>query len=149
QNLTLMQNIFLNSNEFVTVDWGDGSEGANRGGSPTVSLVANPSGGFDVLGSHTYAQIGNYTITINAFSFRNGPRVLGTLPVTTSSYIQASGVQQLFVVNDAPLSAGAVTPPQHATIDVPISNALLFHFTDANPFATASDYTASVKWGDH
>src|SRR5262249_41743915 len=97
---------------------------------------------------HTYAQIGNYTITINDMSFQFGPRVLATLPVTTSSYIQASGVQQLFVVYDAPLTARALTPPQHAAINQPINNALLFHFTDANPFAAASDFTASVDWGD-
>src|SRR5262249_39555188 len=50
-------------------------------------------------------------------------------------------------VADAALSAGPLTPPS-ATEGVPTGNAVVFHFTDANPRATAADYTAVVNWGD-
>ncbi len=52
-----------------------------------------------------------------------------------------------FSVADAPLTAGALTPPA-ATQDVAFSNVLLFHFTDADPNATAGEYTAVITWGD-
>ena len=50
------------------------------------------------------------------------------------------------VVSDAPLTAGALTPPA-ATEGQPFSGTV-FHFTDADPSATASDYTATITWGD-
>ena len=48
---------------------------------------------------------------------------------------------------DAPLTAGALTPPA-ASQDVAFSDVLLFHFTDADPNATAGQYTAVITWGD-
>ena len=48
---------------------------------------------------------------------------------------------------DAPLTAGALTPPA-AAASVGFTDALLFHFSDANPLATAADYSAVIAWGD-
>src|SRR5205823_1729066 len=51
-------------------------------------------------------------------------------------------------VIDAPLVAGDFTPPDVLVGDQ-ISDAVLFHFTDANPLATVSEFVARVQWGDH
>ena len=48
---------------------------------------------------------------------------------------------------DAALTAGAFTPPL-ATEGAAVSNAVVFHFSDADPNGTASDYVATVNTGD-
>src|SRR5262249_24636205 len=52
-----------------------------------------------------------------------------------------------FSVADAPLTAGALTPPA-ATEGAAFSNVTVFHFTDANPAGSGRDYTAVVPLGD-
>src|SRR5262249_2504942 len=50
-------------------------------------------------------------------------------------------------VLDAALTAGTLTPPPAAAEGQAISNAVLFHFTDADPGASAADFPATVTWG--
>src|SRR5262249_20285243 len=52
---------FLDPNPFArivdmtaTVQWGDGRSNNNWDATLSVIIVANPAGGFDVLGTHTY-----------------------------------------------------------------------------------------------
>jgi hypothetical protein len=132
----------------VFVEWGDGSIDHSGFRSTNVGLV-RVSGGFDIYGAHTYASPGNYTITLvlpitNGFGFFN----YASIKLSPFDQIQVFNPQQLFVVNDAPLTAGALTPPANATLGQTITKAVLFHFTDANPNATATDYFAVVNWGD-
>ena len=124
------------------VGWDDNSANNSRDGTGAVSVVADPNGGVDVLGSHAYGAAGSYGIGVTV----RAPD--GSQTSATVAFNSGLAPQQLFVVTDAPLTAGALTPPPFATINQPISNALLFHFTDADPSGTASDYTATVKWGD-
>ncbi len=46
------------------VAWGDNSGNTSNDGSGTVSVVADPNGGLDVIGSHAYAEEGNYGTTV-------------------------------------------------------------------------------------
>ena len=48
-------------------------------------------------------------------------------------------------VADAPLAAVGVNHP--ATLGVPLLG-VIARFTDANPLATAWDFTATITWGD-
>jgi hypothetical protein len=48
---------------------------------------------------------------------------------------------------DLPLTAGTLTPPSPVA-GAPITNAVLFHFIDADPAPNISDFTATVTWGD-
>lgn len=86
----------------ATVEWGDGAGNSSADGTGAVTVVANPAGGFNVVGSHAYAA--------------------GVAPMVHVQVLGPDG----FV--------------EH--------NATLFHFTDADPLATAADFTASVEWGD-
>ena len=57
------------ANDFTaSVNWGDNSSNAysntSNDGSGTVSVVADANGGFDVLGTHDYAEEGNYAIAV-------------------------------------------------------------------------------------
>ncbi|MHB1423853.1 MAG: beta strand repeat-containing protein [Gemmataceae bacterium] len=97
------------SNFTASVNWGDLSSNTSSDGSGHVSVVADPNGGFDIVGSHNYAKIGDYAISV---------AVTGTDGTT---YSQTQSFQY---------------------------GAKLFHFTDADPNGTPSDYTATVTWGD-
>src|SRR5262249_40910787 len=52
-----------------TVNWGDNSpSNSSDDGTGTVAVVANPNGGFDVLGSHTYTFAGTYLVGLTLSS---------------------------------------------------------------------------------
>jgi hypothetical protein len=117
----------------AVVNWGDGSSDHSTAANPAVSVVANANGGFDVVGSHTYAAAASgLTLSVTVRD------VGGAAPISASATLG---------VADAALSAGQLTPPS-ATEGVSTGNVVLFHFTDANRNATVADYTAVVNWGD-
>jgi autotransporter-associated beta strand protein/parallel beta-helix repeat protein len=100
-------------------------------GNPTeVQIVAN-GGGFDVQLAYTYAE-----------------ELSGALfSVSVTDHNASTGASGTVTVADAALTAGALTPPT-ATEGAAFGFTTVFHFTDANPSATASDYTATVNTGD-
>ncbi len=106
----------------ATINWGDST-------TSTGTIASNPSGGFDVSGSHTYASSGSYTlsITIND-NDGTSATVTGTVPVV-----------------DAPLTA---TSSNISPVNGVSFTGIVTHFTDANPTAVASDFTATINWGD-
>ncbi|HUY31900.1 MAG TPA: peptidylprolyl isomerase [Pirellulales bacterium] len=108
----------------ATINWGDGgsSTGTVSGSGTTLT----------VSGSHTYAAAGSDSVSATLAD--DAP---GTATATATSTAQ---------VANSPLSATAVnvTVPQGmAAINVTVAT-----FTDANASAPASDFTATVNWGD-
>ncbi len=111
------------ANFTATIDWGDGqSSPGTISFDPTISA-------FTVAGSHTYAQAGSFTrrVTINELGGNSA---------------QATDIA---TVADAPLTATGVT--LSATEGAAFSG-LLATFTDASSFATSTDFTATIAWGD-
>ena len=102
----------------ATIDWGDGT--TSKG---TVNALRQ------VTGTHTYAEAGIYHGDID---WNNSD---GT-PQQTPFDIK---------VLDAPLTATAVNFTAVAGSQFSGSVAT---FTDQNPDATVSDYTATIGWGD-
>src|SRR5262249_31301578 len=129
---------------------GDFTAVVNRGNGTTVTLtstpsangqiVANSGGGFDVQLSYTYLeevylQTFSVTVTDNEGGSGVGPRRSTSPSIST------------FIVSDAALTAGALTPSLHA--DRPIfTNVVVFHFTDADPNAVPGDFTPVVNRGN-
>ena len=107
----------------ATINWGDGSSTAG-------TIVAQSGGGFAVDGTHTYADEGKYTVSVSITD------VGGNTASTTSNANIA----------DAALTASATTVS--GTEGLAISGAKVGTFTDANPNAAASDFTATINWGD-
>ncbi len=207
----------------ATINWGDGSSSA----AGTVSAAAG--GGFEVIGSHTYAAAGKYTTSVaindvggakaTATSSANvvGPPIVSNekaLSVTETTAkvgvtIDPNGAATTYVVEygpttsygkkTTPVEIGATPGPQSLTqtltglepnktyhFDVVATNsaapkgvsggdqsfitesnapldaagksvsgtagvqlsATVATFTDADPNRVASDYTASINWGD-
>ena len=103
----------------ATIDWADGS----RFTSATVDSLGR------VTGTHTYTEEGDYS---------------GLIDWTNSDGTAQSTPFDLKVV-DAPLTAAAVnfTAVAGSQFSGPVAT-----FTDADPGGTASDYSATIVWGD-
>ena len=127
-------------NYSATVNWGDGS-----GPHPaTVALIGGSGGNFQVIssGAFTYKEEGIFALTITITdSDAANPNPVPTTAATTSTA----------TIADAPLTASATQPV------VPASGVLnegvefigsVASFTDANPTAPISDFSAIIDWGD-
>jgi hypothetical protein len=105
----------------ATIDWGDGHTDAGS--------VSHGAGGFTVTGTHSYATEGIHTATLTITDM-NDNATATINPVVTADY---------------PLNATASAVS--ATTGTTFSGAVAT-FTDADPAATASEFTATVNWGD-
>jgi hypothetical protein len=108
-----------------TINWGDGTITAG-----TVVSSGTP-GLFLILGSHTYAEEGNYTLSV---SESNGTATLGP-------------VSGIVTVADAPLNGFAQSlNGQTAGF---VTNALVAVFTDTDPAPEApGNYSATIIWNE-
>src|SRR5260370_142176 len=88
------------------------------------------SGGFNVIGSHVYAEEGNYTVSTHVAD-TGGSTANANTSVT---------------VADAPLSASG-TSPGNCT-EGAVCNLTVATFTDVDPNGVVSDYAATINWGD-
>jgi hypothetical protein len=111
-----------------TINWGDTSS--------STGSVNGPIGGpFTVTGSHTYTEEGTPTPSVT---------VADSTVTAPDNVAVATGSA---TISDASLSA---TPHSLApqTTGVPSPAMTVATFTDANSYATASDFTATIAWGD-
>lgn len=105
----------------VSIDWGDGS-------SSMVNVTPATDGSYSVSASHTYYEEGQDTIHITV-----SDGSVNTASATSSMSVSDAGLtlQQFAVGQGKHLTAG-----------------LAALFTDADPAGVASDYQASIAWGD-
>ena len=109
------------SNFTVTINWGDGT-------TTNGSVATNGSGGFNVSGTHTYAEEGSYVLTISA-----------TAPGSTTSSAAGSAT-----VADAPLiGTGYSILGKYRSFSGVVAT-----FKDTDPGGVVGDYTATILWGD-
>jgi hypothetical protein len=104
-----------------TINWGDGT-------APSSGKVEANTG--QLTGTHTYANEGIYD---GSFTYTNSDGSPETRPFDLK-------------VQDAPLTA-VTGVPVSATAGVAVK-AKVATFTHASPAGAASDYTASINWGD-
>ncbi len=122
-------NLLAQASDFTaTIDWGDGQITSG-----TVAL--SPTQGFQVAGSHTYAHVGSFPMAVAIHHLGNDPAVRGATATDASSAH----------VTDATLT-GAPSLVS-AAAGVPFRGAVAT-FADPNPFATASDFSATITWGN-
>ncbi len=126
---------------------GPGGSGGLIGGN-NGNIVVNSAAalGLDPAG---LASNGGATQTI---ALEPGSPALGTgdpsqAGATSQNGVIRSATDDIGAFQLNPLTAGALTPPT-AFEALAFSNVTVFHFTDADPSAAASDYTAVVTLGD-
>jgi hypothetical protein len=104
---------------FASIDWGDGTTSAGRD-------AGSPAG---VAGDHTYAEEGIYTATVT----------YGT------DCVRLASAQFQATVADASLSA---TGQDASGTQGQALQATVAHVDDADPNGVASDFSATIDWGD-
>ena len=107
----------------ATVDWGDGST--------VPGTIAGSAGSFSVSGAHTYAEEGTWRVTVTI--------------TDTDNPSSSATADSTVVVADASLAAsGACSATSLRSYSGPTAT-----FVDAaSPFGTATDFTATINWGD-
>ncbi|HVX16023.1 MAG TPA: DUF4214 domain-containing protein [Pirellulales bacterium] len=109
----------------ASIDWGDGTV--------TTGTVSGSGGDFTISGSHAYADEGNYTVTTTVSD--DSP---GTFTAT------ATAIAAVAEGDFGSLSPMTITPTEGQAFSGAVAT-----FTDeGNPLQEASDWTASVDWGD-
>src|SRR5436309_2819550 len=109
----------------ATIDWGDSS-------ATTVGTIGGSAGSFSVSGTHTYTEEGSYPVTVTITDVDDAGNTATANSTAT--------------VADAALHAGTLTVPSSTSLGNPTN--VSFSFSDDNTGAPASDFTATIDWGD-
>jgi hypothetical protein len=131
----------LAANYTATIDWGDGSP--QSAGFIFVDTVHSTptTTAFVVTGFHTYAEARTTSYPITVYVTQETP---GTIFVDSDTTVHTNDT---VVINDALLTPGSVVPI-FATENQPLNSVPVATFTDANPGATAADFSTTINWGD-
>ncbi len=111
------------SNFTATIDWGDGTT--------TAGVVSGSAGSFAVSGTHTYADEGSFPVIVTVTDIANAQTVsaTGTATVGESDVLVGTGLT-IAATQGVAFNGGVAT------------------FSDTNTLNTASDFTATINWGD-
>jgi hypothetical protein len=116
-------NLVVQAGDFTTtIDWGDGTTSSSM-------VTATSPGHFSVAGTHTYTAAGSFTIGVTIRDKENNM-------VSDSSTA---------TVADAPLSAQGIPLVLRPKA---MFRGALASFSDGNPGASASQFRATIAWGD-
>lgn len=131
------------------IDWGDGSL-------PSSGSIVAAAGGFQVSGSHAYAEDGKYTMTVTIADIDGGvaPPAGGliaegdgevNLPLDVVGHSTAIAIATA-TITEPSLLVSPVTFTGHersALFNIPVAT-----FEHGNGAEPASDFAATIYWGD-
>jgi hypothetical protein len=105
----------------ASIDWGDGTT--------TPGTVAGSGGDFSVTGSHTYAEDGNFTASVTVHDVGGKNASAMTRVIVTEPALVGSSVSAMF-------------------FEVSSATTMVASFTHGQGNEPASDFTATINWGD-
>ncbi|SDO05813.1 hypothetical protein [Afipia sp. GAS231] len=108
----------------ATIDWGDGVT--------SVGTITGSNGSFSVEGGHTYADEGNFDVTATVVRISDATSVSATqtVVVNDSDFLTAHGTT-------------LIAPAGQAQTNVTVAT-----FSDTDLAALASEFVATIDWGD-
>jgi PKD repeat protein len=104
------------------IHWGDGTP-------PSLGTITQDAGRFYVTGNHQYIDEGNYAVTVSVLD-QGG---------------STAQISDEAVIIDAPLAGQFL--PFSAAADSLFTGAV-GTFEDGDPYATPSDFSTTIRWGD-
>jgi hypothetical protein len=116
----------------ATISWGDGVV-------TTGTVSAAKDSGFQVTGSHAYAIVGTYAVNVLITDHGGAAGSTGIGKAET----ELNGTA---VVTEAPLTPGGAEI--HSSERASTGTVVAGTFTDANVMSNASEFTATIAWGD-
>jgi hypothetical protein len=132
---------FTSGGGSVVVNWGDGSAPQTL---TAANLTKNGSADgvvFSITAAHTYAEEGQDPITITVTDAGGSNAIISSTALISDAPLTASPTQPTVLT----IEAGFFPVPQFGS---PLFNGEVASFTDANPKAPVSDFTATIDWGD-
>ena len=129
-------NTFSTAGSFTAlIDWGDGTADDPDVTTGVISPLGN--GVFTVSGTHTYAEFGNYPLTVT-ISDEGGSSTATQATAKVADAKLIAGSIALTSIAGQPLVAPSDPPP------------VIGSFTDGNALGTLADFgnTVTVDWGD-
>jgi hypothetical protein len=114
----------------ATINWGDGT-------APTTGVISGSNGSFTVSSAsdQTYADEGNFTVTVTVQRTDNNGTATATMSGTVDVADDDDFTNQAgFTINGSP--------------NEPLTNVTVANFTDTDTVNTASDFVATIAWGD-
>jgi hypothetical protein len=125
-----------------------GTLNASPSSTYTIDVYANPSSDASPARPQGRTFLGSISVMTNAqgnasYKFPYAP--IADEPSVTATSIDASGTNSEFSAPSGVLTASGLTI--NATAGVPF-NGQVASFTSTDPAATASDFTATINWGD-
>jgi hypothetical protein len=105
----------------ATIYWGDGSA--------STGIITRRGGGFQVTGTHTYAEEGVYAASVSIRGQRGDTAVASSSMTVADAALRAVGIRL------------------HATEGVTFAG-VVATFNDSNSSAAARDFQATIYWGD-
>ncbi len=121
----------------ISINWGDGSPLDTAGG--TLTPTAAPGQNYAVTGTHTYDTADNFLVTVTITDF-DGSTTTNTLAIDVAPAAAAApGVLGVFA---RALGLGSFLVAGQSFTD------LVATFTTTTSTATASNFAASIDWGD-
>jgi PKD repeat protein len=114
----------------ISVNWGGALIGT-----PTMSIQRLDATTWQVLGDAVYAEKGTFAVTVTVLDVDGGS-------------VSSQTGNTTFIVADAPLTNTTPVTTKSVLWHVNTGPLVLATFSDANPLAALSDYTAIIYWGD-
>src|SRR5205807_799348 len=122
----------------ATITWGDL-------GPTSLGTVSYSGGTYTVAGSHTYAEEGSYSISINVLDDGGQTALITGTPTVGDAALTGSSTTTAGEANLTGSSATTAGGTEGATNSaVPPGRTS----TDANPGDHTADFTATIDWGD-
>ena len=122
----------------ILINWGDGDSTDDTG---SITPTATPGQSYAITGTHTYDTANNYKVTVT-IADADGSTSMNSLAITVAPPASTPAAPKVLAVVAQPLGQGSFLVAGQSFTDQVAT------FTTTTTTATASNFAASIDWGD-